>query len=112
MPFEKNNTYGVQTKRGKNKSSELLKEQLHKIANTVVNELDLGRLTNNQRIQLPSDFILLLHLSLVLLLMIIFPYSKLLHAPGLFFSPTRNQTDTARDQRHISDWAKSLESNK
>ena len=52
MGFEKNNTYGVQTKRGKNKSSELLKEQLHKIANTVVNELDLGRLTNNQRIQL------------------------------------------------------------
>ena len=34
------------------KLSELLKEQLHKIANTVVNELDLGRLTNNQRIQL------------------------------------------------------------
>jgi nitrate reductase gamma subunit len=56
--------------------------------------------------ELPNDFILLLHLSLVLLLMIIFPYSKLLHAPGLFFSPTRNQTDTARDQRHISDWAK------
>ena len=52
MPFEKNNTYGEQTKRGKNKSSELLKEQLHKIANTLVNELDLGRLTNNQRIQL------------------------------------------------------------
>jgi hypothetical protein len=52
MGFEKNNTYGEQTKRGKNKSSELLKEQLHKIANTVVNELDLGRLTNNQRIQL------------------------------------------------------------
>ena len=43
---------GEKTKRGKNKSSELLKEQLHKIANTVVNELDLGRLTNNQRIQL------------------------------------------------------------
>ena len=52
MGFEKNNTYGEKTKRGKNKYSELLKEQLHKIANTVVNELDLGRLTNNQRIQL------------------------------------------------------------
>jgi len=52
MAIEKNNTYGEKTKRGKNKSSELLKEQLHKIANTVVNELDLGRLTNNQRIQL------------------------------------------------------------
>ena len=52
MGFKKNNTYGEKTKRGKNKSSELLKEQLHKIANTVVNELDLGKLTNNQRIQL------------------------------------------------------------
>ena len=52
MGFEKNNTYGEKTKRGKNKSSELLKEQIHKIANTVVNELDLGKLTNNQRIQL------------------------------------------------------------
>jgi len=52
----------------------------------------------------------LLHLSLVLLLMIIFPYSKLLHAPGLFFSPTRNQTDTSRDSRHIADWARKLES--
>jgi len=52
MGFEKNNKYGEKTKRSKNKSYELLKEQLHKIANTVVNEFDLGRLTNNQRIQL------------------------------------------------------------
>ena len=52
MTFEQGNTFGKETKRSKNKSSELLKEQLHKIANTVVNELDLGRLTNNQRIQL------------------------------------------------------------
>jgi hypothetical protein len=29
--------------------------------------------------------------------MIIFPISKLLHAPGLFFSPTRNQTDNPRE---------------
>jgi nitrate reductase gamma subunit len=62
--------------------------------------------------ELPNDLILLVHLSLVLLLMVIFPYSKLLHAPGLFFSPTRNQTDTGRDQRHLSDWAKNLESKK
>jgi nitrate reductase gamma subunit len=62
--------------------------------------------------ELPTDLFLLVHLSLVALLMIIFPYSKLLHAPGLFFSPTRNQTDTSRDQRHISDWAKKMESQK
>ena len=52
---------------------------------------------------------LVIHLSLVALLMIIFPFSKLLHAPGVFFSPTRNQVDNPREQRHISDWAKKLE---
>jgi nitrate reductase gamma subunit len=52
------------------------------------------------------------HLSLVIALMIIFPYSKLLHAPGLFFSPTRNQVDNARSKRHVASWAKKMESSK
>ena len=51
---------------------------------------------------IPSDPVLLVHLSLVLLLMIIFPFSKLLHAPGLFFSPGRNQVDNPREKRHVS----------
>ncbi len=50
---------------------------------------------------LPSDLLLVIHLSLVASLMIIFPFSKLLHAPGLFFSPTRNQVDNAREKRHV-----------
>ncbi|MFQ5644664.1 MAG: respiratory nitrate reductase subunit gamma [Thiogranum sp.] len=58
---------------------------------------------------LPNDPLLLVHLGLVATLMIIFPISKLLHAPGVFFSPTRNQTDSSREQRHIADWAKALE---
>ena len=45
---------------------------------------------------LPADPVLLVHLGLVAALMIVFPFSKLLHAPGVFFSPTRNQADTAR----------------
>ena len=59
---------------------------------------------------LPNDFILIVHLSLVILLMIIFPFSKLLHAPGVFFSPTRNQIDNPRERRHVADWATKLES--
>jgi len=51
---------------------------------------------------IPSDPVLLIHLSLVLVLMLIFPFSKLLHAPGLFFSPGRNQVDNAREKRHVS----------
>lgn len=58
---------------------------------------------------LPADPILLVHLALVALLMMIFPISKLLHAPGLFFSPTRNQSDNARDARHLAAWAAALE---
>ncbi len=58
---------------------------------------------------LPADPVLLLHLALVALLMFIFPISKLLHAPGLFFSPTRNQADNARETRHVSAWAAALD---
>lgn len=58
---------------------------------------------------LPADPLLLLHLALVALLMVIFPISKLLHAPGLFFSPSRNQADNAREVRHISAWAAALD---
>ena len=50
---------------------------------------------------MPSDLLLCLHLLLVALLMIIFPFSKLLHAPGVFFSPTRNQIDNPREKRHV-----------
>jgi nitrate reductase gamma subunit len=58
---------------------------------------------------LPADAPLMVHLALVSLLLIIFPFSKLLHAPGVFFSPTRNQVDNPREQRHIAPWAKALE---
>lgn len=51
---------------------------------------------------LPAHPLLLLHLLLVAGLMIIFPFSKLLHAPGVFFSPTRNQVDNPREKRHVT----------
>jgi len=58
---------------------------------------------------LPTDPLLLIHLFLIATLMAIFPISKLLHAPGLFFSPTRNQVDNPREQRHLAPWAAQLE---
>jgi len=61
---------------------------------------------------MPNDIILIVHLSLVILLMIIFPFSKLLHAPGVFFSPSRNQVDNPRERRHIADWATKLDNTK
>jgi len=58
---------------------------------------------------LPSDPVLMLHLALVAVLMIIFPLSKLLHAPGVFFSPSRNQVDNPRESRHLAPWAAELD---
>lgn len=59
--------------------------------------------------ELPADAGLIIHLFLVASLMIVFPFSKLLHVPGIFFSPTRNQVDNPREKRHVSDWARKLE---
>jgi nitrate reductase gamma subunit len=58
---------------------------------------------------LPADPILYVHLALVATLMLIFPFSKLLHAPGVFFSPSRNQTDDPRESRHLAPWAARLD---
>lgn len=58
---------------------------------------------------LPVQPLLFVHLTLVALLIAIFPYSKLLHAPGLFFSPGRNQVDDSRERRHLAPWAAELE---
>lgn len=50
----------------------------------------------------PGGLLLLMHLLLVAVLLLIFPFSKLLHAPGLFFSPSRYQVDNPRERRHSS----------
>lgn len=58
---------------------------------------------------LPAHLGLYVHLFLVAVLLLVFPISKLLHAPGLFFSPSRNQADNPREKRHIAAWAKQLD---
>lgn len=68
----------------------------------------LGLMTFQVR-ELPADPLLAVHLGLVAALMLVFPFSKLLHAPGLFFSPSRNQADDPRERRHLAEWASRLE---
>ncbi len=58
---------------------------------------------------LPAHPGLFLHLLLVAVLMIVFPFSKLLHAPGVFFSPSRNQVDNPREVRRVAPWAAQIE---
>ncbi|NLG74161.1 MAG: nitrate reductase [Chloroflexi bacterium] len=54
----------------------------------------------------PNHPLFLLHFMLVLLLMIYFPFSKLLHAGGIFFSPARNQPFQVQEagKRYVNPW--------
>jgi len=44
------------------------------------------------------------HIFLVSTLFVYFPFSKLVHAPGVFLSPTRNLANTNRAKRHVNPW--------
>ena len=70
-----------------------------------VKELVMGLVTF--RPDLPSAAVSLLaytHLFLVSVLLAYFPFSKLMHAPGVFLSPTRNQRNNSRAERHVNPW--------
>jgi nitrate reductase gamma subunit len=53
----------------------------------------------------PDSPLFLIHLVLVMLLLVYFPFSKLMHAWGVLISPTRLQTDTPREERFVTPWA-------
>ncbi|MBF0139473.1 MAG: respiratory nitrate reductase subunit gamma [Magnetococcales bacterium] len=52
----------------------------------------------------PGDVLFILHLIMVAVLLLIIPFSKLMHMDGIFFSPSRNQVDNPREKRHINPW--------
>jgi len=56
----------------------------------------------------PTEIIFIIHFSLVLFLLAYFPFSKLMHSVGVFFSPTRNQVDNPREKRLVAPWAANI----
>jgi nitrate reductase gamma subunit len=65
----------------------------------------LGLLTLNP-VPPPAHPLFLIHFLLVLVLLIYFPFSKLLHAGGIFFSPARNQPYEIQKagKRYVNPW--------
>jgi nitrate reductase gamma subunit len=45
-----------------------------------------------------------MHLVFVTSLLACFPFSKLMHMGGVFLSPTRNQANNSRAERHVNPW--------
>ena len=91
-------------------SSGFLMQYVERVDIIGVKAFMLGLMSFNIQ-PLPSSPILLIHLGLVATLMLIFPFSKLLHAPGLFFAPSRNQVDNAREKRHIVQMGEDIKAN-
>ncbi|MBF0541429.1 MAG: sulfate reduction electron transfer complex DsrMKJOP subunit DsrM [Nitrospirae bacterium] len=69
-----------------------------------VKQFIMGLVTLSPRIQPGIGTIFYAHLLLVCTLLAYFPFSKLMHAGGVFFSPTRNMANNSRIVRHINPW--------
>jgi nitrate reductase gamma subunit len=69
-----------------------------------VKEWAMGMLSLRPSIPKGVNIFFSIHLFFVLFLAAYFPVSKLMHMGGIFLSPTRNQTNTSRRERHINPW--------
>ena len=69
-----------------------------------VKELALGLISFHPVIPQGIGVIFYIHLFLVCTLLAYFPFSKLLHMPGIFLSPTRNLANNSRARRHKNPW--------
>jgi len=69
-----------------------------------VKELALGLVTLHPVVPANISSLFYIHLFLVCVLFAYFPFSKLMHAPGVFLSPTRNLANNNRWVRHVNPW--------
>ncbi|GAB6162253.1 sulfate reduction electron transfer complex DsrMKJOP subunit DsrM [Desulfothermus naphthae] len=69
-----------------------------------VKDLTMGLVTLHPKVSQNIGVIFYIHLFLVSVLMAYFPWSKLMHAGGIFLSPTRNLSNNNRMKRHINPW--------
>ena len=69
-----------------------------------VKNLALGWITFAPATPEGAGLVFTLHLCFVFVLMAWFPFSKLMHAGGIFLSPTRNLANNNRTNRHVNPW--------
>jgi nitrate reductase gamma subunit len=69
-----------------------------------IKSLAVGLATFSPVIGAEIGAIFYIHLFLVCVLLIYFPFSKLMHLGGVFLSPTRNMKNNSRAVRHINPW--------
>ncbi len=75
-----------------------------KVALVSVKELSMGLISFNPVVPDGIGVIFYIHLFLISVLFAYFPFSKLVHMPGVFLSPTRNMINNSRMVRHVNPW--------
>jgi nitrate reductase gamma subunit len=84
--------------------SGLLMRYFIRVDITSVKELITGLVSLRPTIPQGIGVIFFVHLFLLSVLIAYFPFSKLMHAGGVFMSPTRNMANDNRVSRHINPW--------
>jgi nitrate reductase gamma subunit len=69
-----------------------------------VKELAIGLVTLHPKVPVGISPLFFVHLFLVCVLFAYFPFSKLMHAPGVFMSPSRNMVSNNRWVMHVNPW--------
>ena len=82
----------------------ILMRYVTKVDIVSIKELALGLFSLQPIVPDGIGIMFFIHLFLVCVLLIYFPFSKLLHMPGVFLSPTRNLANNNRMKRHINPW--------
>jgi nitrate reductase gamma subunit len=72
-------------------------------------ELSIGLVTFQPVLPEGIGLPFFIHVFLVCLLFIYFPFSKLVHMGGIFLSPTRNLANDNRMRRHVNPWNPDVE---
>jgi len=84
--------------------SGILMRYIYKVDVVAVKELVMSLVTLHPKVPAGIGTIFFVHLFLVSVLIAYFPFSKLMHAPGVFFSPSRNLTANNRWVLHRNPW--------
>jgi nitrate reductase gamma subunit len=82
----------------------ILMRYFTKVDIVAVKELTMGLVTLNWSIPDGISSLFYIHLFFVSVLLMYFPFSKLMHMGGIFLSPTRNMTTNTRERRHVNPW--------
>lgn len=82
----------------------ILMRYFAKVDVLAIKEFAMGLATLRPQAAPDVSALFYVHLFLVSTLVAYFPFSKLMHAGGIFLSPTRNMANTTRAQRHVNPW--------